>query len=701
MKITSKGLIIVLFTVIGLSFIACSEAKNDSPPTNNAGPVINTNPSLPALTGTVSIIGDAEVEEILTVNTDLLEGSGTISYEWKRGGTVIGTDRNYIVKTADIGSTITVTVTRSGYSGSVTSLPTAVVTAELPPTPGLAYMLMGNAYSVSRGTATAANVVIPTLHEGKPVTMIESNGFSSYTNMTSIRIPDRVTSIGSNAFYNCTSLTSVTIPDSVTSIGNNVLTGCNSLTSVTVPFLGSTLGSTSHIGYIFGASSYSGQNSFIPSSLKTVIITSGNSISSNAFNGCTGLTSIIVPGGTGASSGWSVTIPTSVTSIDAYAFQNCTGLMSITISDRVTDIGWSAFSGCTRLTSITILDSVMSIGQSAFSGCTGLTNITIPDSVTSIGQSAFSGCTGLTNITIPFVGTALNGTSNTNFGYIFGASSYSGQNSFIPSSLKTVIITSGNSISRNAFNGCTGLTSIIVPGGTGASSGWSVTIPTSVTSIDTEAFQNCYGLMSVTISDRVDHIGWGAFSGCTRLTSITIPDSVTDILPNAFSGCTGLTSINFNATALNDPMNGSSNNIFTKAGQNADGITLNIGANVTKIPRYLFGGYTTENRPKITTVNFAERSVCQSIEEYTFSGCTALTSITIPDSVTSIGYYAFSGCASLTSVTFQGTIASSGFDNYITFPGDLRNKFYATDSSYGTPGTYTRESSSSSWTRQE
>jgi formylglycine-generating enzyme required for sulfatase activity len=170
-----------------------------------------TGASLPALTGTVSIIGDAEVEEILTANTSLLGGSGTISYQWKRGTVNIGTDSSsYTVQSADIGSTITVTVTRSGNSGSITSAPTAVVTAETPPTPGLIFTLMNGSYSVSRGTATAAEVVIPAFYNGLPVTAIADNGFSSYTNMTSIRIPDSVLSIGQSAFNGCSGLTSVT-----------------------------------------------------------------------------------------------------------------------------------------------------------------------------------------------------------------------------------------------------------------------------------------------------------------------------------------------------------------------------------------------------------------------------------------------------------------------------------------------------------
>jgi len=198
--------------------------------------------ALPALTGTVSIIGYAEVGQILTANTNDLGGSGNISYQWKRGGTAIGANgSSYTVQSADIGSTITVTVTRSGNTGGVTSDPTAVVTAEATGTPGLAFSkISGNtAWSVSRGTATAAEVVIPALFEGLPVTNIAD--FSSYTNMTGVRIPDRVTSISSNAFSNCTGLTSVIIPKSVTAIGSNAFTNCTSLTSITIPFFGGTL----------------------------------------------------------------------------------------------------------------------------------------------------------------------------------------------------------------------------------------------------------------------------------------------------------------------------------------------------------------------------------------------------------------------------------------------------------------------------
>jgi hypothetical protein len=85
-------------------------------------------PPLPALTGSVSITGTAEVGQTLTANTDYLDGSGDISYQWKRGSTEIGTNSStYVPQVADVGSTITLTVTRAGYSGSISSAPTASV----------------------------------------------------------------------------------------------------------------------------------------------------------------------------------------------------------------------------------------------------------------------------------------------------------------------------------------------------------------------------------------------------------------------------------------------------------------------------------------------------------------------------------------------------------------------------------------------
>ncbi|MCL2764125.1 MAG: cadherin-like beta sandwich domain-containing protein [Treponema sp.] len=89
---------------------------------------VTSMPVYTPLTGMVSITGTAMVRHTLTAITSNLGGSGTITYQWRRGNTNIGSNSSdYTVQSGDVGSTITVTVSRSGGGGSLTSLPTKIV----------------------------------------------------------------------------------------------------------------------------------------------------------------------------------------------------------------------------------------------------------------------------------------------------------------------------------------------------------------------------------------------------------------------------------------------------------------------------------------------------------------------------------------------------------------------------------------------
>ncbi len=183
-----------------------------------------------------------------------------------------------------------------------------------------------------------------------------------------------------------------------------------------------------------------------------------------------------------------------------------------------------------------------------------------------------------------------------------------------------------------------------------------VVIPNTVTTIEQYAFSYYSKITSIIFREgsQLTTIGERAFYLCTGLTSITIPEKVTTLGNRAFQSCENLTEINFNATNCSDI--DSSYDVFYDAGKSGTGITVNIGANVTKIPSYLF--YPYHNNGKITGVNFKEGSVCKDIGRYAFYA-TSISTINIPNSVTNIGIWAFAN-TSLETVTIPNSVETMG-----------------------------------------
>lgn len=307
-----------------------------------------------------------------------------------------------------------------------------------------------------------------------------------------------------------------------------------------------------------------------------------------------------------------------VTSIGVKAFEDCRELAGVTIPNGIIRIDASAFSGCWSLTTLIIPNSVTYIAPYAFHFCKNLINVTIPNSVTTILGNAFDGCSNLTAIHVEI-----------------GNSYYNSDGISLLSADMTRLIRCPEGL-MGAY-----------------------TIPNTVTTIESEAFEDCSKITSVTIPNRVIEIRGDVFFGCSQMKAIlveagnpeyssdgtallnavktrlvycpkgltgtyVIPNSVTTIGVNAFYWCDGLTSIT-------------------------------IPNSVTTFESFAFAncsGLTSVTIPNSVT----------TIGESAFDGCSGLTSVTIPNSVTTIGGSAFASCSGLTSVTIP--YAVSTIENY-------------------------------------
>ena len=391
-----------------------------------------------------------------------------------------------------------------------------------------------------------------------------------------------------------------------------------------------------------------------------------------------------------------------VTSIGNSAFWNCSNLSSIELPDSLASIGEYAFSGCSSLSSIELPDSLTSIGGCTFYDCSSLSSIELPGILTSLGEYAFSGCSSLKEIIIPKGAPYKSILENMELSSrIVEVDKLDENNScdglryelnggeatltkcesneetievpkFVSKDGKTYRVTS---LGEYVFWECRSLSSI--------------TLPESVTSIGEYVFGRCSSLSSIELPDSLTSIGEYAFWYCSSLSSIELPDSLTSIGEYAFWSCSSLEEILipkgapcksilegmklsskiFEVGEL-DENNSCDSLRYELNGEEATLTKCKSNEETIKVPKFVSKDGKTY---KVTSIgNAAFRNDCRSLSsiklpdsltsigECAFERCSSLSSIKLPDSLTSIGKNAFAWCSNLSSIELPKSVTSIG-----------------------------------------
>lgn len=387
-----------------------------------------------------------------------------------------------------------------------------------------------------------------------------------------------------------------------------------------------------------------------------------------------------------------ITLNATMTQIAAGEFEGCSVLNTVVLSAETTAIGENAFKDCTSLQSVNFADTTKleSIGAYAFAN-TNLSSFTAPATLKTLGNRAFNGANSLTSVDLS-AATLLETVSE----YAFttaaaanlttvvlpqnGALTTIGSHAFRYAKITTLQIPATvKTLGAYSFGNCTELLTVTI-GSTTADS----LLGSDDGAMDKNAFSTCSALQSVTIYGNDKYVSEGgilynkvagdngAFSytlaivpaklsgnitlkaGLTEITtafqntnisSATIPASVTNISSSAFNGCANLQSVSIGE---NDKYVSEGGILYNKVAGSNGAFSYTLAA----VPAKLSGDVTL--KAGLTTVAALFKN-------------TEITSIVIPESVTSIAASAFSGCKQLATVVIKGNLAAN--TQYSIFTG--------------------------------
>ena len=442
---------------------------------------------------------------------------------------------------------------------------------------------------------------------GETVTKIGDDLFNHCVSLSRVNFAENgnLRSIGARAFALNYVLPAIEIPEGVTEVGGSAFMYCTELSSVSLPSTLTSLGEG-----VF----------FMCSNIDRIEIPDGvTEIKDDTFSACGKLTAVALPEGlttVGDKAFYScaslsdINFPKSLTSIGAGAFNGCVGITSINISDNVATIGEEAFYGCTGLTAVVIGNSVKELPASLFYGCSNIESVTVGSGVGKICGWVFSGCNKLREVVIE------DGAESIELGYNVG-DRYSGSQYALFDGCPVETFYMGRDIKYEepAYYG----REYICPFD-GNTTLRTVTVGNNVTAIPEKLFENCGTVESVTFGGSVASIGGKAFDGCLSLKEVRICDV------GAWS------MIDF--------------------------------AELTSNPLY-YAHNLYLNGELLKNVDIPSGTV--AVKDYAFAGGSCLEAISIPATVTSLGYQSFKDCSNISSVTIADcpTSLAVGCDSFV------------------------------------
>ena len=452
--------------------------------------------------------------------------------------------------------------------------------------------------------------------------------FANCTKLTGAYIASGVTALGDGMFSVCTALNSVTLPDTLTVLGDSCFMGCAALKKVLLP------PSVTEIGAL----------AFANSGLTAINVPPACEVDPSAFDGCAA----------------KVTRAT-------YTLEN--GVLTVYSDEAWENMGWrEPFDEFYfNVTSVIIAEGVKTVGREAFAGFVTLKSVQLPASLESIGEGAFYNC-NLTEIHIP-AGVKEIAASAFSFGLpvpVMGMSTLNYNNAVAHcASLRAFTVSPENP----CFTAVDGVLfnknkTVLVryPAGKTATA---YTVPDTVREIGADAFWGCKTLTAVTLPDSLEVIGADAFHECQALAELNFPNSVKRIENGAFYYCFHLQDI---AAPRGCEVAASA---FVGCGTDKwwtlkDGVLTIYSDNA-----WYYKVWDTEKvRAAVLTEGVTQiPNDLGPISAPAFDGCKALTSVTVPASVTNIGEKAFAGCEALENIT-----VSPDNPNYSSEYGVLFNK---------------------------